>query len=74
MYSELVSPTLNALLRSPKTLDMVRDLIGPDISLFHCKILPKSKGFRCGSALASGLCVLAAGHQPAPDGQLHAGH
>ncbi len=44
MHSELVSPTLNALLRSPKTLDMIQDLIGPDISLFHCKLLPKSKG------------------------------
>ena len=44
MNSELVSPTLNALLRSQKTLDIIQDLIGLDISLFHCKLLPKSKG------------------------------
>lgn len=44
MHSELVSPTLNSLLRSARVLDIVQDLIGPDISLFHCKLLPKSKG------------------------------
>lgn len=44
MHSELISPTLNALLRSDPVLDIVEDLIGPNISLFHSKLLPKSKG------------------------------
>lgn len=44
MHSELVSPSLNALLRSDRVLDIVEDLIGPEISLFHSKLLPKSRG------------------------------
>ena len=44
MHSELVSPTLNALLRDDTVLDIVEDLIGPDISLYHSKLLPKSRG------------------------------
>ncbi len=44
MHSELISPTLNNLLRSDTILDIVEDLIGPDISLFHSKLLPKSRG------------------------------
>ena len=44
MHSELVSPTLNDLLRSDRILDIVEDLIGPDISLYHSKLLPKSRG------------------------------
>ena len=42
MHSELVSPTLNGILRSEALLDMVADLIGPNISLYHSKLLPKA--------------------------------
>ncbi len=41
MQSELVSPTLNKILRSGAMLDIIEQLIGPDISLFHSKLLPK---------------------------------
>jgi ectoine hydroxylase-related dioxygenase (phytanoyl-CoA dioxygenase family) len=42
MNSELVSPTLNALLRSDLMLDIIEQLIGPEISLYHSKLLLKS--------------------------------
>lgn len=42
MNSELVSPTINRIIRSDWMLDIIQDLIGPDISLYHCKLLPKS--------------------------------
>ncbi len=41
MRSDLVSPTLNKILRSDAMLDILEQLIGPDISLFHTKLLPK---------------------------------
>ena len=41
MHSELVSPTLNRILRSDAALDILEQLIGPDISLYHSKLLPK---------------------------------
>jgi len=48
MNSDLVSPTMNRILRSEALLDIVADLIGPNVSLYHSKLLPKSAG----SALA----------------------
>ena len=42
MNSELVSPTLNCILRSDTMLDIIEDLIGPNISLYHSKLLLKS--------------------------------
>ena len=42
MQSELVSPTLNKILRSDAMLDIIEQLIGPDVSLFHSKLLPKT--------------------------------
>ena len=44
MHSELVSPTLNKLLRSDLMLDCLEAMMGPDISLFHSKLLPKAGG------------------------------
>jgi ectoine hydroxylase-related dioxygenase (phytanoyl-CoA dioxygenase family) len=42
MHAEVVSPALNRLVRSPEVLDVVEALIGPEISLFHCKLLMKA--------------------------------
>ena len=42
MHSELVSPTLNEMLRSDTMLDVVEALIGPDVSLYHSKLLMKA--------------------------------
>jgi hypothetical protein len=42
MHSELVSPTLNEMLRSDAMLDVVEALIGPDVSLYHSKLLMKA--------------------------------
>jgi ectoine hydroxylase-related dioxygenase (phytanoyl-CoA dioxygenase family) len=42
MHSEVISPTLNEILRSDMVLDRVEDLIGPNISLYHSKLLPKT--------------------------------
>ena len=42
MHAEVISPALNRLVRSPEVLDVVEALIGPDISLFHCKLLMKA--------------------------------
>lgn len=44
MHSEMVSPTINKILRSDAMLDIIEALIGPDISLYHSKLLPKSAG------------------------------
>lgn len=44
MHSELVSPTLNKIMRWDTVLDIVEDLIGPDIALYHSKLLPKCAG------------------------------
>jgi len=49
MHSELVSPTLNHILRCERMLDVVEDLIGPDISLYHSKLLLKAA--RVGTAI-----------------------
>lgn len=42
MHSEVVSPGLNTVLRRPDVLDIVADLIGPRIALFHSKLLMKA--------------------------------
>lgn len=42
MHSEAVSPGLNAVLRRTDVLDIVEDLIGPRIALFHSKLLMKA--------------------------------
>jgi len=42
MHAELVSPALDRLVRAPHLLDLVEQLLGPEISLFHCKLLMKA--------------------------------
>src|SRR5438874_3708451 len=42
MHAELVSPALDRLVRSDAVLDVVEAVIGPDISLYHCKLLMKA--------------------------------
>jgi len=42
MHSETVSPTLNRILRCEAMLDIIESLIGPDISLYHSKLLLKA--------------------------------
>ena len=42
MHSEVVSPTLNKVLRCEAILDIIEDLMGQDISLFHSKLLMKA--------------------------------
>src|SRR5215208_6607109 len=42
MHAEKISPTIDAFLRSDRILDVVADLIGPDICLYHCKLLMKA--------------------------------
>jgi ectoine hydroxylase-related dioxygenase (phytanoyl-CoA dioxygenase family) len=49
MHSEQVSPALRRVLRSPQVLDVVEQLLGPEISLFHSKLLPKAA--RAGTAI-----------------------
>jgi ectoine hydroxylase-related dioxygenase (phytanoyl-CoA dioxygenase family) len=44
MHSELVSPTLNCLLRSDGVLDILEAFMGENISLYHSKLLPKAGG------------------------------
>jgi hypothetical protein len=44
MHSELVSPTLNRLLRSDEVLDTLEVFMGENISLYHSKLLPKAGG------------------------------
>ena len=41
MHSEVISPTLNKILRSDAILDIIEQMIGPDVSLYHSKLLPK---------------------------------
>ncbi|HEY3233911.1 MAG TPA: phytanoyl-CoA dioxygenase family protein [Polyangiaceae bacterium] len=43
MCSEVVCPTLDALSRDPELLSMVADLMGPNVLLFHSKLLMKAK-------------------------------
>jgi len=42
MHSELVSLTLNEILRSDAMLDSIEALIGPNVSLYHSKLLMKA--------------------------------
>ena len=42
MHSELVSPTLNTMLRADATINTVAALIGPNVSLYHSKLLMKA--------------------------------
>lgn len=42
MNSELICPTLNHILRSDLLLNIVESLIGPEISLYHSKLLLKT--------------------------------
>jgi ectoine hydroxylase len=42
MHAERVSPTIDRLLRSDHVLDIVEALIGPEIALYHCKLLMKA--------------------------------
>src|SRR5262249_30397343 len=42
MHAEMISPTINAFLRSDHMLDIVGDLIGPNLCLYHCKLLMKA--------------------------------
>src|SRR5262245_22131843 len=42
MGSELVSPTLNRVVKSPEMLDIIEQLIGPEIILYHSKLLMKA--------------------------------
>lgn len=42
MGSEKVSPTLDRFIRSEAMLDMVEQIIGPDITLYHSKLLMKA--------------------------------
>ena len=44
MHSELVSPTLNRLLRCDAVLDILEVMMGENISLYHSKLLPKAGG------------------------------
>jgi len=42
MHGELVSPALDRFIDSPNVLDILEPLMGPDISLFHSKLLMKA--------------------------------
>jgi ectoine hydroxylase-related dioxygenase (phytanoyl-CoA dioxygenase family) len=42
MHAEVVSPSVNRLVRSSEVLDVIEALMGPDISLYHCKLLMKA--------------------------------
>ena len=42
MNSEIVSPTIEAILQSDDMLDVIEQLIGPDIILYHSKLLMKA--------------------------------
>ena len=44
MHSELVSPTLNRILRSDALVDIVAELMHPQVALYHSKLLPKEAG------------------------------
>src|SRR4051794_13948935 len=41
MHAETVSPALDRLVRAPQVLDVVDSILGPDVSLYHCKLLMK---------------------------------
>src|SRR5438067_5316637 len=42
MHAEVVSPALNRLVRAPHVLDIAEAILGPDVSLYHCKLLMKA--------------------------------
>src|SRR4051812_22702404 len=42
MHAELVSPALDRLIRSDEVLDLVEAVIGPEVSLYHSKLLMKA--------------------------------
>jgi ectoine hydroxylase-related dioxygenase (phytanoyl-CoA dioxygenase family) len=42
MHAERISPTIDRLLRSDHVLEIVEALIGPEIALYHCKLLMKA--------------------------------
>jgi ectoine hydroxylase-related dioxygenase (phytanoyl-CoA dioxygenase family) len=42
MNSEKVSPTIDAMSRSTEILDVIQSLMGPDIYLFHSKLMMKA--------------------------------
>jgi ectoine hydroxylase-related dioxygenase (phytanoyl-CoA dioxygenase family) len=42
MNSEMVSPILDAMSRSPEMLEVMKQLIGPDLYLFHSKLMMKA--------------------------------
>jgi ectoine hydroxylase len=42
MHAERVSPTIDRLLRADHVLAIVEALIGPEIALYHCKLLMKA--------------------------------
>ena len=44
MHSELVSPTINRILRSDALVDIVAELMHPNVALYHSKLLPKEAG------------------------------
>lgn len=44
MHSELVSPTVNRILRSDALLDIVAGLMQASVALYHSKLLPKEAG------------------------------
>ncbi len=44
MASDNVSPTLHALIRRPDVVDMVEQILGPEIELYHSKLLRKAPG------------------------------
>ena len=44
MHSELVSPTLDGILRCDALVDIVAELMHPQVALYHSKLLPKEAG------------------------------
>lgn len=42
MHAEVVSPSLDRLVRSPEVLDVIEAVMGPDIAFYHCKLLMKA--------------------------------
>jgi ectoine hydroxylase-related dioxygenase (phytanoyl-CoA dioxygenase family) len=44
MHSELVSSTINRILRSDALVDIVAELMHPQVALYHSKLLPKEAG------------------------------
>lgn len=42
MHAEKVCPSIDRFIRAEYTLDIIEDLLGPDLAFFHCKLLMKS--------------------------------